>query len=91
MTGSSRLRALAVSCILAGVLAGAVVVFTGVHAWATAHRTEARCLRPRTVANHQPGMAAQAPVPGSWRARTLGIAGCGALREVHDRMRHHQR
>ncbi|GII24204.1 hypothetical protein [Planosporangium mesophilum] len=39
---------------------------------------------------HRPAATGQRPEPRSWRAHTLRVAGCGAWREVHDRIRHHQ-
>jgi hypothetical protein len=38
---------------------------------------------------HRPAMTGQRPEPRSWRAHTLRLAGCGAWRQVHDRIRHH--
>ncbi len=86
MTGSGRLRVLAVSC----VIAAAAVLLGGARALAAVHQTEARCSRPVTVARpHEPGHAAAQQRPqGSWRAHTLRAGGCGAWRQVHERMWH---
>lgn len=86
MTGSGRLRVLAVSFVL--MAAGLVVA--GPQAWAAVHDEATRCARPpavgdagsvihssRTVATH-----------GSWRAHTLGAAGCGAWRQMHAHNHH---
>lgn len=82
MRGSSRLRLLAVSC----VLIAALVFISGAQAWARVHATEARCTRP-VAAAHYPSAAGH---DGSWRSHTLRAAGCGAWRHMYQRMhRHH--
>jgi hypothetical protein len=37
-----------------------------------------------------PAVAGPESVPRSWRAHTLRVAGCGAWRQVHDRMHPHR-
>jgi hypothetical protein len=83
MTGSSRLRVLAVSFVL---VAGLVLVGSA-RAWARMHATEARCTRPAAVA-HYPSAAGR---DGSWRSHTLTAAGCGAWRQMYERMHRHHR
>jgi|tagenome__1003787_1003787.scaffolds.fasta_scaffold20665625_2 hypothetical protein len=82
MTGSARLRVLAVVC----VLAASVAVLVAARASATVRGVEAGCQRPgvttvRTVHHHR-------QLPGTWRGKVLRSAGCGAWRQVHERMRH---
>jgi hypothetical protein len=82
MTGSGRLRVLAVSLVL---VAGLVFI-GGARAWAKMHADEARCTRP-VAAAHYPSAAGR---DGSWRSHTLRAAGCGAWRQMYQRMhRHH--
>jgi hypothetical protein len=85
MVGNRRLYALVLSCVLAMT----ALFFVGARAWATAtvHRTEARCGRPAAAAT----AIRQEQAPRSWRAHTLRVAGCGAWRQVHDRMQHRHR
>ena len=104
MTGSGRLRVLAVSGIVA-----VLVLLAGARAWATVRKAEAGCQRPPVVATapHHPGAVAgprgTSPVRGvarhprhqaadraSWRGRILKAAGCQAWREIHSRRHHHQ-
>ena len=102
MTGSGRLRVLAVSGIVA-----VLVLLAGARAWATVRKAEAGCQRPPVVATapHHPGAVAgprgTSPVQGvarhprhqadraSWRGRILKAAGCQAWREIHSRRHHH--
>jgi hypothetical protein len=88
MAGSRRPYVFAFSCAVAVT----ALLFVGARATATAtvHRTEARCGRPATVTTAARPAAAvprTGPAPRSWRAHTLRVAGCGAWRQVHDRMR----
>ena len=81
MTGSARLRILAVVCVLAA--SAAVLVAT--RASATVRGVEAGCHRPvvavGTGHHHR-------QLPDSWRGKVLRSAGCGAWRVAHQRMRH---
>ncbi|HEV7900053.1 MAG TPA: hypothetical protein VGP31_19645 [Planosporangium sp.] len=101
MTGNRRLYALVLSCVIAAT--ALLSVGARAWATATVHRTEVRCSRPAAVATAASGpvvsrperSAAQGPAatgqglaPRSWRAHTLRAAGCGAWRQVHDRMQH---
>ncbi len=83
MTGSSRLRVLAVSFVL---IAGLVFI-SGARAWARMRATEARCTRPAAAAHYPSGAGRD----GSWRSHTLTAAGCGAWRQVYERMHRHHR
>jgi hypothetical protein len=94
MTASRRLYALALACVFAVT----ALLFTGARAWATAHGSDARCSRPAATApvGHRPAVNRSEPgsgqglAPGSWRAHTLRVAGCGAWRQMHGRMHHRQ-
>jgi hypothetical protein len=54
------------------------------------NRTEPEKTRGPATPGPGPAMAGPGPVPRSWRAHTLRVAGCGAWRQVHDRMHHHR-
>jgi hypothetical protein len=82
MRGSARLRILAVAC----VLAASVAVLVATRASATVRGVEAGCQRPavttlRTGHHHR-------QLPDSWRGKVFRSAGCGAWRQVHERMHH---
>ena len=81
MTGSARLRILAVVC----VLVASVGMLVATRASATVRGVEAGCQRPgvavRTGHHHR-------QIPDSWRGKVLRSAGCGAWRQVNERMRH---
>jgi hypothetical protein len=92
MTGSHRRYALVACCALtAGVLLAG-----GAKAWATAtvHRTMAQCDRRAVIAaphaSAVPAAGGQGREPRSWRVHALRVAGCGAWRQVHDRMHRRQ-
>jgi hypothetical protein len=103
MTGSGRLRMLAVSVVVLGL-----VLLAGAQAWATVRHAGAGCDRPAAATGHSGaaagprgtsavrGVAARqgprhpAGDHASWRGRMLRAAGCQAWREIRSH-RHHYR